>query len=383
MKHLDNTSEKLSKMPFKLIESGTSNQIILDTIEFLQEEDSNYFRVSNFEGKGINIKYIPTRTSSWNKETFEIYLLENPYLNAENDVFQVYEDTILSERLGWIFPITILESNENDYVDFKNLNDYKYIAYQKLFELEKEYVLKTNWNEFISLGEIFGNIIICILCKDTITKIPDFKFENYILSLYKDEYLLLHDTPKAKAIYDKSAFISEMRSRKRINLSKSKFDIMSNDFTKSLFKEHLLQSDSFIIRFIFLYQIIEHFIQLEFEKQFQTHLDDFQGGRISKNDLRENLNNSSKERVLISNIISRINISHTLKNEFITECDFLFYDIGQISKETLHDKIYDIRNLLTHRLREVTSKLEALEKIVELFERIIVDLLSKYEIVTS
>lgn len=365
-------------MPLKVTDTGSDSEVALDKIEFLDENDVRYFRVSNSENFGVNFQYIPIATSNWDKEKYEIYLLENSYLNAENDVFEVYEDTISDERLGWIFPITILESNENDFRDFKNLNHYKYVAYQKLLELNIKISARDNANEFLKLSDVFANSIICILCKNTIQKINDFKLENYLLSLYKYGYLLLGDVPKSKGIYDRTEFVRQMRQSARVKLIKANFDITANDFTKSLFQEHLLQSESHIIRFIFLYQIIEHFIQIEFDTLFQIHLDDYQNNRLAKNDLRENIINSSRERVIIQSVFNPITIRQELKEEFISECDFLFADIGLISKNSFTDKIYDIRNLVTHRLRELTTKSESLNRITEIFERIIVDLLINY-----
>lgn len=366
-------------MPLKLTDITNDSEVALENIEFIEETNVRYFRVSNGENIGINFQYFPVATSNWDSDRYEIYLLENSYLNAENDVFEVYEST-LNERLGWIFPITILESNENDFSDFKNLNHYKFVTYKKLFELNFKTHTGINSASLARLSDVFGNLIICILSKETIGKISEFRFENYLLSLYKYGYLLLDDTPKSKPIYDRTYFIREMREKRaKVKLTKAKFDIVANDFTKSLFKEHLLQSESFLVRFIFLYQIIEHFIKLEFDLQFQSHLDQYKNHRLAKNDLRESIINSSRERELIKNVINPITISQDLKDEFMSECNFLFNEIGLDSKDSFPDKIYDIRNLLTHRLRDLTTKIETLNKLTEIFERIIIDLLINYK----
>ena len=368
-------------MPLKLTNIGNDSEVALDKVEYIEENNVRYFRVSNSENIGANFQYIPIATSNWDKELYEIYLFENSYLNAENDVFQVYENTISEERLGWVFPITILESNENDYREFSNLNNYKYVAYKKLFELNFKIQARDNTNEFLKLSEVFGNIIICILCKETTKKIKEFKFENYILSFYKYGYLLLSDFPKSNAIYDRTAFITEMRSNSRVNLTKAKFDITNNEFTKSLFIEHLLQSDNFLVRFIFLYQIVEHFIDEFSETQFKEHIENYQSKKLAKNDFRECINKSATERKLLIDLFNSTLIQKELKEEFITEVDFLYNDLGRVTKKnSFPDKIYNVRNLVTHSLRELTTKSELLKKITELFERIIVDLLINYKI---
>ena len=370
-------------MPLKLKAENKDLETALDIVEFISktEENSPYFRVKNLDNVGININYIPTSDCDWDKERFEIQIFENPYLNAENDVFEVYESS-LDERIGWIFPITILESNENDFVDTKNLNNYKFIAYKKLLEQNKTVIQKENFDEFYKLSDIFKDSIICLFNKNTTNKIPEFDFKNYILSFYDYGYLILDIIPKSKSFYDKTNFLNVMRNeRKRIVLKKSNFNIYDNDFTKSLFfKEHLLQSDSYLVRFIFLYQIIEYFMSIEFDKQFELCLEDYKNKNLVKNDLKENIMTLSKERTLIRDVLNRISLNQELKQLFLQECKFLFEDIDFTpKKDSLPDKIYDLRNLVVHRLRELTSKQESLEKILEVFERLIIDILINYE----
>lgn len=364
-------------MPIKIAIDG-KDEIILDIVEFIQNDDFQYFRVYNNRGVELNFEYVPISTSSWDKNLFDIYLFQNPYLNAENDVFQVYEDS-LDERAGWIFPITILESNDNDYKEKSNLNNYKYIAYQKLLELDV--TITSSAADFMKLTDLYKDVSVCLLSKEVTKKIDHFNIENYILSFYRYGYSPQTKSIKPKSIYDKSGFIKDMRdNRSRIKLTKSQFNIASTDFTKALFLENLLQSDSYIIRFIFLYQIIEHLIQVEFDQHFQNHLDNYHTGKLGKNDLKEQIINSSRERDLIKSIFDRVNLDSQLKSEFTQECDFLFSDIGLTKiRESFPDKIYDLRNIFTHNLRLLTSKEKSVIQIMEIFERVMISFLINHE----
>ena len=369
-------------MPFKLIDSNSAGEVILDTLEFIDTEELKYFQARNSTNpdKGINIVYIPKITSKWDKERFELILFENPYLNAENDVFEVYEQTLNNERLGWIFPITMLDSNDNDFADVKNLNNYKFITYQKLLELNKSIPIGTNSGEYYKLSDIFKDTIACVLSKETMNKIHGFNMNNYVLSFYKYGYLHMGGIQKSKKMYDRYDFVTKMRSnRRRVNIVKSNYDVSRDDFTNLLFKEHLLQSESYLIRFTFLYQIIEQFMESEFDRQFHQHIDDYQKNKLAKNDFRENIINSSKERQLIHAVIDKVAIQESLKNEFTQECNNLFAEMGVDTKDNLPDKIYDFRNLITHRLRSLATKSTVLEKITEIFEMIIIDLLINYK----
>ena len=368
-------------MTLKIVNANNETEEVLENVEFKNENNTRYFKVSNNKGIEIKFQYLPSHISNWDSNVCEIYLLENPYLDAENDVFEVYENTI-AERIGWIFPITILESNENDYQEYKNLNDYKYVAYEKLLQLEFKISLKENHNTLYRLSDYFSNAIICILHKKTIGKIKDFKFSNYLLSLYKYGYLLLRKTPKAESISDRNDFVNEMRStnRSRINLTKSKFDITSNSFIKSLFMEHLLQSENSLIRFIFLYQIIEYCMSLEFDIQFESSLEEYKNGKLAKNDLREKITVLSRERELIRIIFEQTKIPSGLKTDYKTAVDCLFREVGrdQISN-SFSDNIYNTRNLLTHNLRDLITQTDAIKEITGIFEQIIVEFLINYQ----
>ena len=366
-------------MPLKISDEQSNNETILNIVEFVEEGEAKYFNVKNVSGASININYIPTSKGNWDKERFRIYLFKNAYLNAENDVFQVKEST-LDERLGWIFPITLLESNDNDFENTKNLNKYKFVTYQKLLEKTVTLKPKTSNSEY-TLNEMFPDSIVCILSEDTIAKIPNFKIKDYFFSFYEHGYIVYKPQLSAKGIYNRSNFLQEMRNgRTSITIKKSNFDIDTNEYIKSLFvKNHLLQSDSYVVRFIFLYQIIEHFMSKEFDKQFAVYLDEYQQTLIGKNDLKESISNISKERGLIKDIINRIPIEHQLKVEFSTECDFLFDDLKFKPKQTnFSDKVYDLRNIMVHRLRELTTKTENMNRILEIFERVIINILISY-----
>ncbi|NCT94988.1 MAG: hypothetical protein GXC72_11225, partial [Chitinophagaceae bacterium] len=104
-------------MPIKLIDNSPSPRILslLDKIEFVNTEDGKFFKLSDSTGSEIRVEYIPSFVSGWDVDRYDILLFENPYLTAENDIFQVYESTLGDSRLGWIFPVTSLDSNENDY----------------------------------------------------------------------------------------------------------------------------------------------------------------------------------------------------------------------------------------------------------------------------
>ena len=370
-------------MGIKLRDSNAESEVTLDIIEYLDDGNSKYFKISNREGKEIVIQYVPTSDSNWELSRYEVILFENPYLKAENDVFEIRHSNLKGERLGWIFPITILESNDNDFINHKNLNNYKFIAYKYLLNKGGSKILQQTPDNIYKLTDLyFDSTILCVLCKNTISKINNFSISDYILSFHRYGYSLFFDWPKARAIFDKSDFIKTIRNtRSSIKLSKPSIDIKENTFIKYLFEEHLIQIDNCVLRFIFLYQILEYLMEKEFDLLIKNQIEDFNKKRISKNDLRENLISDSRERDLIKSVIEKSQIDNSLKLEFEQECSFLFSNINFTSKKnSFGDQLYNFRNIITHRLRDVTTKPndESVTKISEIFERIIIDILMNY-----
>ena len=367
-------------MPFKILDLTDHTSAILDKIEYIKNE--NVFKISDSKENYIKINYIPDFFSEWDENRYELYVFENHYLNAEIDIFQIYESSLKNDRLGYIFPLGLLEANEINYNEdeYPHLKNYITIAYKKILQSDLS-IQNSDFNKIYNLSDLFKDYIVCLLNKDSLAKIKTgFNIKDYILSFYGYGYLEYKNHLKNKSIFDKSDFVKEMRlNRKRITIKKSNYDINGNDFIRSLFRDHLLQSDSHIVRFILLYQVLEHFIEDEFNREFELQLDNYKKGSLSKNDLKENISKISRERDLIRTVINRISITNNIQIEFARECDFLFQELNlEFKKKTFTDNIYDLRNLITHRLRLLTSKNETLVKIIEIFERIIVEILINY-----
>ena len=91
-----------------------------------------FFKVSDKESlNSILVEYQPILDDEYSYANFELVLFENNYLNAENDVFQIF-DKLAKTRLGWIFPLSNLEGSESDFYNNEHLNKYKYVAFQLL-----------------------------------------------------------------------------------------------------------------------------------------------------------------------------------------------------------------------------------------------------------
>jgi len=345
-------------------------------VEFNNEEKA--FMVSD-ESKNyvLSIPYIPTlETEKHNPNDFYLFLFENNHLNAENDIFQLY-DKDENKRIGWVFPISVLDSNENDYADNKHLNKYKFVAYQKLLSksfTEKIQIKKIN--EDVSISKIFGDdIIIVILSKTQISK-DNFNIYSFYPSLATYGYFLKNEN-KLNVTYPINYLIDKFRGQRRLYLKYVDNSILSIDFIIKLYENYLKELDHHLIRFHLLYQVIEYLITNIFSENFEDLLEKYNKKQITKNNFIEEINNIRNERKNIHNIFKQLHFTNQsfekdVKIDFERDLkDFLReFDIKE--KENLGDLIYDTRNIIVHNYREIKDEtLKILDMITYEFEIIV------------
>lgn len=352
-----------------------SPAISLDRVEFYNLDGDKYFKLAdsknNFE---LRIKYIPNFESDRDPSRYECFLFENPYLTAENDVFEVYENT-LQGRLGWIFPIAAIDSNENNYAEDNSFKHYRHIAYQKLLCLDYP-VDYTDAKEEYRISEIFHDITVLIISTDEIAKINDFKITDYILSFLKYDYLIFGRDFKGKKAFKKDGDIEKIRNRKhKITIKKSAYNIFSDQYTKTLFIDHVYQVENILMKYIFLYQIIEQFIQKLGDSQLYEIIQEYRDEKITKNTVKEKIGKIQSDRGLIKKTFEKTSIKNEIRIAFLEKCTFLFTDLGLSVSQNFEDAIYDFRNLITHNYRLLTDKTDELSELVYLFEAIMIELL--------
>ena len=365
-------------MALRLIDSRSESEKEYSNIVFYQETEPPYFLLKDNSGNELVIEYLPTIGRLWNYEEFDVFLMENPYRNKEKDVFDVYHES-LHERIGWIFPITLLESSETQYIDYSNFDNYRFVAFRKLLSFDNKIVMKAQGNIYKLTDFYDESLVICTLHRPTIAKIQKFDFKKFTLSLYKDGYSFYEGELKAQSIPQKNSYFKSIPQKiNRITLKDSGFDISSNPFFEYLFQDILLRSENHFVRFIFVYQIIEYFMEREFDILFEKQLANYQANAISKNDFRENINNSFKERFVINELFTNTPIDEELKTSFVTAFKALFDEIGYVYNISFADKLYDFRNMITHNTRIVATKSELI-KLVEMYERIVLNLLINYK----
>lgn len=366
-------------MPLIIKDTGNEGNIILNEVSF-HIDSGNYFKVTNgfYE---LFFEFTPKFEKEWDYSKYELFLFDNPYFDAENDVFEIYIKN-QEGRAGWIFPITLLESNENDYVDYKNLNGYKFVAYHLLLRSNKLIQIKNNRDNY-KLTDIFDETTkICLLSKEDINRNSIFDLNEYLLSYYTFGYSLQHKEYNYQ-LRQRNWFrdIESFRvQNNKLSLQESSFEFKSNDYIFNIFTNHLLVAENNLVRFILLYQVIEELMHIESEQQINDSILRFQRKNISKNDFKTELNEISSEANLIFSIFEKTPIDADLQRDFTNKCVILFEAINYEPKNKVdfNKILYSFRNLVTHNYRLLIDKKEELDKIISDFEFIVVQLLINY-----
>lgn len=349
------------------------------------EDDEHYFALSN-EKKEIRIPYIPIiEDEEYNKSDYNLYLFENNYLNAENDVFQIYEKSI-KDRIGWIFPITVLESNENKFANNKHLNKYKLVAFKKLLlENYKRYDLAEMENE-LTISDIFGDdLIILILSKEKCKLIQNFNIENYWPDLATYGYFIKNENKLTVNINIHNIFVvDKFRGNEKLWIRKSNKSLDEFIFIKNLYTKYLKTLDHHLIRFHLFYQIIEHLITEKFEKDFDDLINKYSKNEMQKNDFIEQISNVRNGRGNVRAIFNSINTNEgTLEREIVIDlkinCKDFIEKYKYKHKEDLGDLIYTVRNIIVHNYRGISEDdIVELENITFQFEILIHYLIINY-----
>jgi len=365
-------------MPLKIKNEGGSTEYSLDIVTF-NKGINNYFLVStDDESIQLSFDYTPP-LQEWDHTKYEMHLFENAYLNAENDIFEIYIKSVSSDRAGWIFPIAILQSEEGSFKESsqknKILNGYRFVAFHKLLLENKSFNLKSAQTAY-KITDIYDeSIIIFLISKETVGS--TFSIADYILSLYSYGYCIFKNHSRCIP-FPGNSIVTDIRGNDSIKLKMSNFNIYSNDYIKGLFEEYLAVNNDGLVRFIFLYQTIEYFIKIEHDYLFKEYVTQYQDGTISTNDFREKINSLGTEKIRIAQVLNNASINKDLRNRFESDCLSLFNDLSYFCDDKFPVILYTLRNRITHEYRELLNHKDHLNDIIYLFEKVIIELLMTY-----
>lgn len=335
----------------------------MNNVEFDRENTIFYLKKKE---ENIPFQYIPDCKNIWNNlsdDAFYIELLNNPYLNRESDVFDIKFDKSDS-RGGFLFPITLLESEETQN---KQLLSYMFVAYKVLLknmEGEPTGVLSDNYKDAFILA----------VHKETV---PSFYIEEYLISLasygfYKYQGENKNHFPILRPFN---------KQTKVIHLEKSEVDNFKCDYVQDLLKFRLCTTSDFITRFVLVYQVVELYISGIHQKSLDDNIEKYKKRELNRNDFSEKLKEISRESYQIKELMKDFHEENVCL-DYKRAVMGLFNDISyQPKNETISTLIYTLRNQLFHSYGMFAGHEDALNYVIFYFERVILMLLRKKMII--
>jgi len=359
------------------------NTKLLDKLSY--DNTDSVFTLENIVSTdSINIEFIPKKIKAeLDINKYDLFIFDNKSLIAENDIFLLYETTVKKD-IGWIFPISVLESNENDYANKDFFNQFRFLAYQKL--LSSTFSLKAFIKEkkdLYSISELFGsNRIILIVSKEDFGAENIFEINDYLPSLATSGYFINNEN---ELIYScpKNYIVENFRGKKKIKISKAVNEVYNLNFSKKLYQNYLKTLDHHLIRFHLLYQIIEFHITEAFNVDFDNLLEKYNNRDISKNDFIEKFKDIRNEREKIRKILKTISPNaSTFEKEILIniqrDCKDFLLEFGDYDKNEIGDLLYDVRNVIVHNYRKIKDEnIQLLNEITFEFEILINYLMTK------
>jgi len=330
--------------------------------------------------------------SDLNEDDYGLLFLGSPYFKAESDFYKVNLNRGKDKnRLGWIIPINLLCNTDDNYLSnlsesSASLLDYANVAFRKLLT----FCIKNNLlEEFdFEITDILSESIILFVYKQDSLSISEV---DYIIpSLYNSGFYTF-DNPLSVNFGD--LYCSKLMEREfkeakengslvnvNLKLIHEKYYYMS--FLKHLYTDILRTNRNPFFRYISLYQVIEILMSFAFDDIYFSTISNYNLGTYSKNELREKLQDCSKEKELISRIYDNIKQSSPYYNDFTEAVELLFTSMGkEIRKlKKFQDYMYALRNAIIHDMRNLLNYSDQMTDIVDCYEKLIFILLQECEL---
>lgn len=338
---------------------------------FVFDKDNREFITTDSQQVSKRFTYKPAIANCWeNVDEFDLYLLRHPIPLKESNISNVYLANKPDESVGWIFPMSILNTDTID--PQGRLLDYVFIAFQiLLMQIE---TLDVN-NEEGSLFDTYNeNDAVLILNK---RYLPDnFEIEQYRFSLYEKGFSIGEKTPLVIPYYqyNQPSHINLVAAETRVNT------LPNVEYFNRIFTSDLIETNNPIHRFLILYQVIEILMDDYSEHDVITNINKYTKKEIGKNDLMHAIRDAVDESDNIQKIFKNASsLPNELKSSFITSVNTLYKEVGYDNgRNDLANIVYSLRNQLFHSYRRYIGREKLLYTAIQYFEKIIINLLIHY-----
>lgn len=339
---------------------------------FQYAKDENTFYLQDAENKVI-CEYCPKLKLAPEYDPLQyryLFLHNEREEYSENSIFQVY---VRKQRIGWIFPIQALLSNQHDYVDNQFFLRYAYVASWLLLNDiksidEKEISLEIFLEDFYD-----DALTILVLDNENISKLEGlFNIEHYTVSLYQYGY-----SWSGRGNLDSQI----EKPDKRIYLKPIAKELQQTKYIYTMFEKEIPKMQEAFARFHTYYQIVEILISVVFEDKFKRFVDQLNKNVESLFDQREDLGNMILEKQRVKWLFAEyVSIPQMEKNILDERCKKLLQENSKKTGTGMAENLYSVRCLLVHSMYMLSEySHELLEDINKAFLDVIMDILLTFK----
>lgn len=310
-------------------------------------------------------------------ELYTIYGFLNKYGTVENRIYKVIERGH-DEFIGYILPLLALFSNEHDWADQKFFLTFAANSYIKLI---KENIGIEGISTEISidiLNKFNDNLIILILDKERISS-TNFNINQYYMSLYKYGYYRVENIDEFKTYECDNNNNRVVWPDKNLKIEPICSQFADEAYILTLPKR--LNNKNGILKFFYLYQVIEVIIEKILKRELKKISDNYENAS-SGYDLSRQIYSVVEEQERIQKLFSdEYKVGDFTKTNLRNECNTLIEMLKTTKvKSNASTALYSIRNTLVHNLRLINEDhMENLNRIIEEFEEFIQDILFNYK----
>ncbi len=331
----------------------------------------------------LNVSCALSLDDEFKDRSFSVFPLAKKDVR-ENDIFQVY-DRKNDCRIGWCIPAVALDSLDHDYFDNPHFLRYAYMCLatvlsQKLADIDIQSISIAS-SDNLRVSDIFHDqMVFLVISNETLLEMDTVCLARIIPSLAKYGYVDIQAENPGILKFSRMA-----PSGSRMYLEFVSEDIIECELISPLIRTVFVYDGGPILRFFFLYQIIELLLEYVFKNEqgkIANELINVQGDLDKTKDVLEEINRiSSEKRRMYLLMADYIDISNSNLLGLERSCNQLLSALDKGESNNFHEYLYPIRNYMFHRYRDFpTSQEELLGDVVDAFMDVLPSLLSAFTV---
>ena len=302
----------------------------------------------------------------------------------ENDIFQVIDVCRDDTRIGWCVPIAALGSSEHDEAENPYFLAYAYKGIEEVLKSENldRYLLsrETGGEASVNISDLFhDDVCLLIISRETLQNPETFDVAELIPSLVSYGYVEL---PGANPHGLSWAGCHKVEDKIRVRPISA--EISNPKMIASLLGRALSQEGEPLLRFFYIYQIVELLMESVFGAEQLAVVDELVSASTDISRAKqalERMQSIASEKKRINLLIDNYSRIKAELDDLRLLCNNLLRELELKEGSEFHEYFYSVRNAVFHGSRDrVLTKEEMVFPIVEEFLRILPRMLSNYAI---